>query len=89
VLEPIRGTSRVLHACNLYFISSNHHIRVWVLLRFILSMNSVAIHRFVRAHLVINTVLIVFFLFLIAHARINIHGEVTSVSWVITNRGVV
>jgi hypothetical protein len=33
----------VVHAPNLYFNSSDHHIRVWVLLRSYLSSNSVAI----------------------------------------------
>jgi hypothetical protein len=66
---------------------------VWVLLRSYLSSNSVAVHCFVRPHLVINTYLIVFFLFflvfLIALVGISLHGEVTRVSRVITNGAVV
>jgi hypothetical protein len=83
----------VTHAPNLYFTSSHHHIRVWVLLRSYLSSNSVVVHRFVRPHLLINAVLIAFFLFLlvflIALAGISLHGEVTHVSRVITNGAVV
>jgi hypothetical protein len=41
-----------LHAPNSFLFSSYHHFRVWVLLRFNLSSNSVAIHRFVRPQLV-------------------------------------
>jgi hypothetical protein len=82
----------VVHAPNLYFTSSHHHIRVWVLLRSYLSSNSIALHRFVRPHLVINAVLIAFFLFLlvflIALAGISLRGEVTRVSRVITNGAV-
>jgi hypothetical protein len=37
-----------LHAPNSFLFSSRRHIRVWVLLRFNLSSNSVAVHRFVR-----------------------------------------
>jgi hypothetical protein len=55
--------------------------------------NNVAIHRFVRPHLVVNAVLIAFFLFLvvflIALVGISLRGEVTHVSWVITNSAVV
>jgi hypothetical protein len=80
----------VTHAPNLYFNSSHHNIRVWVLLRSYLSSNSVTIHRFVKPHLVINANLIVFFLFLlvflIALAGISLRGEVTRVSRVITSR---
>jgi hypothetical protein len=47
----------------------------------------------VKPHLVINTVLVVFFMlllvFLIALVGINLCGEVTHVSWVITNGEVV
>jgi hypothetical protein len=47
----------------------------------------------VRPHIVINTVLIVFFLFLIVFlivlARISLHGKVTRVSLEITNGAVV
>jgi hypothetical protein len=82
-----------MHAPNLYFTSSRCHIRVWVLLRSYLTSNNVAVHRFVRPQLVINTVLVVSFLFLfvflIALARISLHGEVTHVSRVITNGVVV
>jgi hypothetical protein len=41
-----------LHALNSFLFSSHYHFRVWVLLRFNLSSNSVAIHRFVRPQLV-------------------------------------
>jgi hypothetical protein len=76
---------RVTHAPNLYFTSRYHHIRVWVLLRSYLSLISIVVHRFVKPHLVINVVLIVFFLFLIVLARISLRGEVIHVSQVITN----
>jgi hypothetical protein len=46
-----------------------------------------------RPQLIINIVLVMFFLFLlvflIAFAGISLHGEVTHVSWVITNGAVV
>jgi hypothetical protein len=45
-----------LHAPNSFLFCSRRHIRVWVLLRFNLSSNSVAVHRFVRFHLVIKFV---------------------------------
>jgi hypothetical protein len=83
----------VMQAPNLYFISNHHHIRVWVLLRSYLSSNSVVVHRFVRPHLVINAVLIVFFLFLLVFlivlAGISLRGKVTHVLRVITNGAVV
>jgi hypothetical protein len=41
-----------LHAPNSFLFSSHRHFRVWVLLRFNLSSNSVAVHRFVRPQLV-------------------------------------
>jgi hypothetical protein len=41
-----------LHAHNSFLFSSHHHFRVWVLVRFNLSSNSVIIHRFVRPQLV-------------------------------------
>jgi hypothetical protein len=82
-----------VHAPNHYFNSSRLHIRVWVFLRSYLSSNNVAVHCFVKPHLVINVVLIAFFLFLlvflIALARISLHGEVTRASLVITNGAVV
>jgi hypothetical protein len=72
-----------VHTPNLNFISSYHHIRVLVLLRSYLSSNSNVVHQFVRPHLVINIVLIVFFLFLlvfmIALAWISLHEKVTHV----------
>jgi hypothetical protein len=83
----------VMHALNLYFNSSRHHIRVWVLLRSYLSSNNSVVHRFVRPQLVINIVLVAFYLFLlvflIALAGISLRGEVTRVSRVITNGAVV
>jgi hypothetical protein len=45
-----------LHDPNSLLFSSRHHFRVWIFLRFNLSSNSVAIHRFVRPHLVIKSV---------------------------------
>jgi hypothetical protein len=58
-----------------------------------MSSNSVVVHQFVRPHLVINTILIVFFMFLlvflIALAVISLRGEVTHVSRLITNKAVV
>ena len=93
VLESIKGASRVLHAPNPYLFSSHRHFRVRVLLRFILSSNSVAVHQFVRPHFVINTVLIATFLFLlvfsVALAGISLLGEVIHVTRVITNGAVV
>jgi hypothetical protein len=83
----------VTHACNLYFISRCHHIRVWVFLRSYLLSNNIIVHQFVRPHLVINTILIAFFMFLlvflIALVGISLRGEVTGVSWVKTNGAVV
>jgi hypothetical protein len=65
-----------VHASNLYFISNNRHIRVWVLLTPYLSSNIIVVHRFVRPHLLINIVLVVFFMFffvfLIALAGISL-----------------
>jgi hypothetical protein len=91
--SPLGIPPGIVHAPKLYSISSRHHIRVWVLLRSYLSSNSIAVHRFVRLQLVINTVLVVFFLFLlvflIALVGINLLGEVTRVSRVITNGVVV
>jgi hypothetical protein len=55
----------VTHAPNHYFNSSRRHIRVCVLLRSYLSSNSIAVHRSVRPQLVINTVLVAFYLFLL------------------------
>jgi hypothetical protein len=58
-----------------------------------MSSNNIAIHQFVRPHLIINAVLIAFFLFLlvflIALAGVSLYGEVTRVSRVITNGAVV
>jgi hypothetical protein len=83
----------VTHAPNLYFTSSRCHISVWVLLRSYLSSNNIAVHQVVRPHLVINTIIIVFFLFLLVFlivlAGISLHGKVTCMSWVITNGAVV
>jgi hypothetical protein len=88
--SPLGVPPGVVHAPNPYFNSNHRHIRVWVLLRSYLSSNSVTVHRFVRPHLVINAVLIVFLLvFSIALAGISLRGEVARVSRVITNRAVV
>jgi hypothetical protein len=65
VLEPLGVPLGVVHAPNLYFDHSRLHIRVWVLLRSYLSSNNITVHRFVRSHLVINTVLIMIFMFLL------------------------
>src|SRR6266540_2715087 len=90
---PLGARPGVLHAPNPYLFSSRRHFRVWVLLRFILSSNSVAVHRFVRPHFVINTVLIATFPFLlvfsVALAGISLLGEVIRVTRVITNGAVV
>jgi hypothetical protein len=55
--------------------------------------NNIVVERSVRPHLVIHTILIVLFLFLlivlIVLAGISFHGEVTRVSRLITNRAVV
>jgi hypothetical protein len=58
-----------LHTPNSFLFSSRRHIRVWILLRFNLSSNSVAVQRFVRPHLVIKIVwfhLLLLLVFLIA-----------------------
>jgi hypothetical protein len=81
-----------LHAPNSFVFSSRCHIRVWVLLRFNLSSNSVAIHRFVRPHLVIKSVwlhLLFLLVFLIVLAGISLHGEAIRVTRVVTNGAVV
>jgi hypothetical protein len=63
------------------------------LLRSYLSSNNIDVHQFLRPHLVINTIFIAFFLvllmFFIALEGISLRGEVTRVSWVITNEAVV
>jgi hypothetical protein len=63
--SPLGVPPRVVHVLNLYFNSSHYHIRVWFLLRTYISLNSIVVHLFVRPHLVINAVLIVFILFLL------------------------
>jgi hypothetical protein len=81
-----------LHAPNSLLFISYHHFRFWVLLRFILSSNSVAVHRFVRPHLVIRSVwlhLLFLLMFLIALAGISLHGEVIRMTQVITKGAVV
>jgi hypothetical protein len=81
-----------LHAPNSLLFSSCHHLRVWVLLRFILSSNSVAVHRFVRPPLVIKSVwlhLLFLLVFLIVLAGISLRGEVIRVTRVTTNGAVV
>jgi hypothetical protein len=87
--SPLGVPLGVVHTPYLYLNISHYHIRVWVLLRSYLSSNNITVHRFLRPHLVINAVLIAFFLFLlvflIALAGISLHGEVTRVSRVITN----
>src|SRR5438105_3078063 len=91
--SPLGVCPGVLHAPNPYLFSSRRHFRVRVLLRFILSSNSIAVHRFVRPHFVINTVLIVTSLFLLvfsfALAGVSLLGEVIRVTRVITNGAVV
>src|SRR5205809_3626822 len=70
--SPLGACPGVLNAPNSYLFSSRHHFRVRILLRFILSSNSVAVHRLVRPHFEINKVLIATFLsllvFLVAYA---------------------
>ena len=91
--SPLGVRPGVLHAPNPYLFSSRRHFRVWVLLRFILSSNSITVHRFVRPHFVINTVLITTFLFLlvfsVALAGICLLGVVIRVTRVIINGAVV
>ena len=91
--SPLGVRPGVLHAPNPYLFSSRYHFRIWVFLRFILSSNSAAVHRFVRPHFVINTVLIVIFLFLlvfsVALAGISLLGKFIRVTRVITNGAVV
>src|SRR5436189_1129018 len=88
--SPLGARPGVLHAPNPYLFSSHRHFRVWILLRFILSSNSIAVHRFVRPHFVINTVLIATSLFLlvfsVALAGVSLLGEVIRVTRVITKR---
>src|SRR5438128_7788882 len=90
--SPLGARPGVLHAPNPYLFSSRRHFRVWVFLRFILSSNSIVVHRFVRPHFVINTVLIATFLFLlvfsVALAGISLPGEVIRVTWEITKEEV-
>jgi hypothetical protein len=81
-----------LHTPNSLLLSRYLHLRIWVLLRFIQSSNSVAVHRFVRPHLVIKSVwlhLLFLLVFLIALAGISLRSEVISVTRVITNGAVV
>jgi hypothetical protein len=54
--SPLRLRPGELDAPNSFLFSSRHHCRVWVLLRFNLSSNSVAIHRFVGLQLVSLTI---------------------------------
>jgi hypothetical protein len=58
-----------------------------------MSSNNIVILRFVTPHLVINTILVAFYMFLlvflIALVGISLRGEVTRVSRVITNGAVV
>ena len=52
-VEPIRGATRgVLHDLNPLLASDAAIVRLWVLLRFILSRTVVAVHRFVKPQLV-------------------------------------
>ena len=52
-VEPIRGATRgVSHDLNSLYSVAAALVRVWVLLRFILSRTVVAVHRFVRPQLV-------------------------------------
>jgi hypothetical protein len=91
--SPLGVPPGVVHARNHYFNSIHRHIRVWVLLRSYLSSNNIVVHRFVRPHLVINAVLIAFFLFLpvflVAFEGISLCVKFTRVSRVITNGAVV
>jgi hypothetical protein len=50
--SPLGLSPGDLHAPNSFLFSSHHHFRVWILLRFNLSSNSVAVHQFVRPQLV-------------------------------------
>ena len=52
-VEPIRGATRgVLHDLNPLLAVAADIVRLWVLLRFILSRTVVAVHRFVKPQLV-------------------------------------
>jgi hypothetical protein len=67
---------------------------VWILLRSYMSSNSIVVHRFVKPHLMINRVLVAFYMFvllvfLIALAEISLRGEVTHMSRLITNGALV
>jgi hypothetical protein len=83
---------RVPHALKLYLFGSRHHIRVEFCLDYSVTEQCCR-HQLVRPHFVINTILVVFFLFLlvflIALVGISLCGEVTRVSRVITNGSVV
>jgi hypothetical protein len=90
--NPLGLCPRDLHAPNSFLFSSRRHIRVWILLRFNLSSNSVAVHRFVRLHLVTKFVwlhLLFLLVFLIALVGISLCGEIIRVTRVITNGTVV
>ena len=51
-IEPIRGATRgVLHNLNPLFVAAAAIVRLWVLLRFILSRTIVTVHRFVGPQL--------------------------------------
>ena len=51
-IEPIRGATRgVLHNLNPLFAAAATIVRLWVLLRFILSRTVVAVHQFLRPQL--------------------------------------
>ena len=52
-VEPIRGATRgVLHDLNPLLAATTAIVRLWVLLRFILSRTVVAVHRFVKPQIV-------------------------------------
>ena len=52
-IEPIRGATRgVLHNLNPLLAAAATIVRLWVLLRFILSRTVIAVHRFVKPQIV-------------------------------------
>ena len=54
-VEPIRGATRgVSHDLNSLYSVATTLVRVWVLLRFILSRTIVTVHQFVRPQLEFN-----------------------------------
>jgi hypothetical protein len=93
VLEPVRGATRGSRTLLTSILTVDTTTLGFGFCKIIFVIEQFVVHRFVRPQLIINTVLVVFYLFLlvflIALAGIRLYGEVTRVSWVITNGAVV